>query len=219
MENKNKIQNNSKEDLKQNKKSLNQKQEKSFIRETAETLVIAFVLAMILRTFVVQAFYIPSSSMENTLLINDMLLANKFIYFFKDPVRQEIVIFKSIEKDAKKTGKIYIIKRVIGMPGDKIQIKDGHVYINDKKLSEPYIKELCAQDFISNIDIKLSLTGQPYMDGSSKPLVIPKGHYFVMGDNRNNSRDSRYFGFLPRKQIIGRAMFRYWPPSRIGLIR
>ena len=133
--------------------------------------------------------------------------------------RKEIVIFKSIEKDAKKTGKIYIIKRVIGMPGDKIQIKNGHVYINDKKLKEPYIKDICAQDFISNIDVKLSLTGQPYMDGNSGALTVPKGHYFVMGDNRNNSRDSRYFGFLPRKQIIGRAMFRYWPIHRIGLIR
>lgn len=193
---------------------------KSFLYEAGETLVIAFVLAMILRTFVVQAFYIPSSSMEDTLLINDMLLANKFIYYFVEPVRGDIVIFRNQENAPQDSGKDFIIKRVVGGPGDRLQIKNGELYVNGQRLDEPYIKEKCQHDWIRDIHASRDpRNGYPLLTGSADEITVPPDHYFVMGDNRNNSRDSRWFGFLPRKDIVGRAMFRYWPLPRIGLIR
>ena len=175
----------------------------SFIYEAGETLLVAFVLAMILRTFVVQAFYIPSSSMEDTLLINDMLLANKFIYYFTDPKRGDIVIFRNQEGGQPGADKEYIIKRVIGTPGDRLKIKDGEVYVNDAKIEEPYIKEKCRYDIV-------------LMPTQALEATVPADSVFVMGDNRNNSRDSRFFGFLPRPAIVGKALVRYWPLTRLG---
>jgi len=189
---------------------------KSFIYEAGETLVVAFVLAMILRATVVQAFYIPSSSMEDTLLINDMLLANKFLYWFQPPRRGDIVIFRNVEGDAKERSKEYIIKRVVAVPGDRLALKVDpataalpraeqrfDLYVNDVKVEEPYIKEKCRHDIVS------------YRTMATE-TVVPEGHVFVMGDNRNNSRDSRFFGFLPRSAIVGKALLRYWPLTRLG---
>lgn len=176
---------------------------KSFIYEAGETLLVAFVLAMILRTFVVQAFYIPSSSMEDTLLIDDMLLANKFIYFFQNPKRGDIVIFRNIEGDATVRGKEYIIKRVVAVENDRIALKGGELHVNGAPVAEPYIKEKCRHDFI-------------LVRTQANETVVPPGHVFVMGDNRNNSRDSRFFGFLPRTAIVGKALVRYWPILRVG---
>lgn len=192
---------------------------KSFLYEAGETLIIAFVLAMILRTFVVQAFYIPSSSMEDTLLINDMLLANKFIFYFTEPVKGDIVIFRNQEEVPSDSGKDFLIKRVIGGPGDRLQIKSGEIFLNGTRQDEPYIKEKCQYDWIGDIHATRDPTSRyPVLTGNDGEIQIPPDHYFVMGDNRNNSRDSRWFGFLPRKDIIGKALFRYWPLMRIGLI-
>ncbi len=200
-------------------KELKSIKKKSFIYEAGETLIIAFILAMILRTFVVQAFYIPSSSMENTFLINDMLLANKVIYCFKSPVRKDIVIFRNVEEKGIKAGKEFLIKRVIGVPGDKISLKNGEIYLNDKKQNEKYIKEKCNSDIILHKLIsKNPETGKMELSTLKNEITVPDNRYFVMGDNRNNSRDSRYFGFLPEKNVIGRAMFRYWPLNRIGIL-
>lgn len=178
---------------------------KSFIYEAGETLLIAFVLAMILRAFVVQAFYIPSSSMEDTLLINDMLLANKFIYYFQNPRRGDIVIFRNIEGDATVRGKEYIIKRIVAVENDRIALVNGKLHVNGAPVDEPYLKQgkLAHHDFV-------------LVSSQASEATVPAGHVFVMGDNRNNSRDSRFFGYLPRTAIVGKALVRYWPLLRVG---
>ena len=162
---------------------------KSWIRELIESIVIAIILALIIRTFVVQAFKIPSGSMLNTLLVGDHILVNKFIYRFKDPQRGDIVVFK-FPKDEEKD----FIKRVIGMPGDKIQIKNNQVFINDKPVKEPYA----------------IYEGYPSSKINFGPVTVPKGKLFVMGDNRYNSYDSREWGFLDEKELVGEAFIIYW---------
>ncbi len=140
---------------------------------------------------------IPSGSMLPTLEINDRILINKGIYRFKKPQRGDIIVFNPTAALRQQNFKDAFTKRVIGLPGEKVEIKkNGKVYINDRVLQEDYIKEL---------------TDNPYM-----PVVVPENSYFVLGDNRNNSYDSRYWGFVPEENIIGKATKRYWPLNRIG---
>lgn len=162
--------------------------------ELLEALAIAVVLAAIIRFFVVQPFYIPSGSMEPTLKPGDRIIVNKFIYRFTKPQRGDIMVFK-FPLDPKRD----FIKRVIGLPGDIVEIKDSNLYINGKQIKEPYLPPgLRFQDF--------------------GPVKVPDDHYFMMGDNRNHSDDSRFWGFLPQDNIVGKAMVIYWPLSRIGII-
>ena len=189
--------------------------EKSLMREVIETIVLAVILAFILRTFVIQAFYIPSGSMENTLLPGDMILVNKFIYYFTDIKRGDIVVFKypnDMTKD--------YIKRVIALSGDTVEIKDGDVYINDKKTEEKYTKEKAIEDLVMHQHIeKDPVTGQQVAVQTETKMKVPEGRIFVMGDNRNNSQDSRFWGCLPKSYLKGKALTIYWPLSRIGFIR
>lgn len=168
------------------------------VGEFLEALLFAVVLVfLIIRPFIVQAFYIPSESMMPTLLKNDRILVNKFIYRFSEPHRGDIIVFKAPpqaspeEKD--------FIKRVIGLPGDIVEVRGGVVYINNKPLKEDYILE------------------PPMMD--IPPVKVPPRHLYVLGDNRNNSRDSRYWGFLDRSRVLGKAWVIFWPPQRISLLR
>lgn len=185
---------------------------KSVAREYFETLVIAVILAMFVRTFVVQAFKIPTGSMENNLLIGDHLLVNKFIVgpdptalqklLPERPIRRgDIVVFKypeDLERD--------FIKRVIGLPGETLEVKDKQVYINGKRLDEPYVHFLepprgpSAFSEVTSYDLR-----ERY-----GPVTVPADKYFVMGDNRDNSQDSRYWGFLPRENVKGKAVLIYW---------
>ncbi|MCD6363230.1 MAG: signal peptidase I [Synergistetes bacterium] len=167
---------------------------KSAWREIAETIVFAVILALLIRTFVVEAFYIPSSSMVPTLEPGDRILVLKFYYYFTDPQRGDIVVFK-FPLDPSKD----LIKRVIAVGGEVVRMENGYVYVNGRRLKEPYV---ARRDFYN-----------------MPPVTVPKGYYFVLGDNRPNSEDSRYWGFLPRGNIKGKAVFRYWPPSRIGVIK
>ena len=180
--------------------------EKSLFREVVETIGLAVILAIILRTFVIQAFFIPSGSMENTLLPGDMILDNKFIYYFPDYKHGDILVFKYPKEPEKD-----YIKRVIGLPGDTVEIKNGDIYINDKLTEEKYTKQKAADDIIlhasAGTDVPLS------------KIKVPEGKLFVMGDNRNNSQDSRFWGYLPKENIRGKALLIYWPLNRIGLIR
>ncbi|MDI6860682.1 MAG: signal peptidase I [Caldisericia bacterium] len=153
------------------------------------TFLIAFALAFTIRTFIYEPYRVQMSSMNPTLYENDLIMVNKFIYRFREPKRGEIVIFKPPYGD-----KDYI-KRVIGLPGEIIEIKDGYVYINGKKLNESYIKNTTP--------------------GNLGPLKIPEGTIFVMGDNRGNSLDSREFGPIDIKSIDGRADFVFWPINHI----
>lgn len=174
---------------------------KPWWRETIETILWALVLALILRTFVVQAFWIPSGSMIPTLQIGDRVLVAKFWNWFQEPSRGSIYVFKypvEPERD--------FIKRIIGLPGDAVDIKNGVVYVNGIQIDEPYVK---------NTD---NFTFRPNNLFENIPVIVPENMYLALGDNRRNSQDSRYWGFVPKDYLRGPAFFRYWPLNRIGLV-
>lgn len=189
------------------------KPQKSQVRELLEALFIAALLALFIRTFFVQAFKIPSGSMKDTLLIGDHILVTKYSYgvhvpneiigtdirlfsdivFFQDtPERYDVIVFKFPRDE----GKDYI-KRVIGLPGEVISIRNQEVYINGKKLDDPYANHTQPVDYDSPRD-------------NFAPVRIPEGHLFMMGDNRENSQDSRFWGFLDITKIRGKARRIYW---------
>lgn len=173
---------------------------KQLIRETLETVVIAFVLAMIIRTFVVQAFKIPSGSMRPTLEVGDRILVNKFIYRFKEPQRGDVIVFRSPE-DTKKD----FIKRLIGKGKETVEIREGKIYIDDVLSDSPRL----ASKYYYNRD-KYGAEGQK--------VYIPEDNYYALGDNSASSRDSRYWGFVPKNNMLGKAFLIYWPINRIKLI-
>ncbi|CCH67303.1 Signal peptidase I [Richelia intracellularis HH01] len=173
---------------------------RSGLRENFSLIVIALLLAFLIRTFVAEPRYIPSDSMVPTLLTGDRLVVEKVSYYFHTPKFGEIIVFQPPE-ELKNRGyqkNQAFIKRVIGEPGNVISINAGQVYLDDKSLQEDYIAEPPNQPFL--------------------PVKVPPDNLFVMGDNRNDSNDSRYWGFVPQKNVIGRAIFRFWPLSRIGFI-
>jgi len=185
----------------------NGKPEKSVVREYIEAIVIAVLLALFIRSFVVQAFKIPSGSMLSTLQIGDHLLVNKFIYGvrlpvtgtviipWKNPARGDIVVFK-YPKDRSTD----YIKRVVGVAGDTIEIKNKQVYINGQAVENPHIQ------FTDKNIMKASAGPRDNMG----PVKVPEGSIFMMGDNRDNSYDSRFWGFVPLKDVLGKAFILYW---------
>ena len=192
---------------------------KSVPREYFESLVIAVVLALFIRTFVVQAFKIPTGSMEPNLLIGDHLLVNKLVFGpslsgvertllpMKDIGRGNVVVHKFPEDPERD-----FIKRVIGLPGEEIEVRHKRVYINGQLLDEPYAHYMeepptVPQEIETGGD-RQGVSGDPRENYG--PVRVPPKHYFVMGDNRDNSQDSRYWGFLPRDYVKGRALVIYW---------
>jgi signal peptidase I len=174
---------------------------KSVAREYLESLVVAFILATFIRTFVVQAFKIPTGSMENNLLIGDHLLVDALMG--KKPIqRGHVVVFKYPEDPTRD-----FIKRVIGLPGETVEIRGKRVSIDGKPLDESYVHflepPLRPED--PEYGVRSDGRGDDY-----GPKTVPEGHLFVMGDNRDNSKDSRYWGFLPADQVKGRALMVYW---------
>ncbi len=193
---------------------------KSTAREYTEAILIALLLALLIRTFIIQAFKIPSGSMENTLLIGDHILVSKFSYgthipneipfldiklfddivlFSKEPQRGDIIVFK-FPKDERRD----FIKRVIGLPGDFLEVRRQKIYINKKPFEDTHARHT---DPASNDSLV------PRDDFG--PVLVPEGYIFVMGDNRENSQDSRYWGFLNIKKIRGKALMIYWSWNRI----
>ena len=183
---------------------------KSTAREYFESICVAVILALFVRTFIVQAFKIPTGSMENNLLIGDHLLVNKFVYAPTvtglerallpiDPIaRGDIIVFKYPEEPERD-----FIKRVIGLPGDTLELRNKRVYINGTMLNEPYVHYLVPPDEEGSggeFDVRVQYG----------PVTVPAAHYFMMGDNRDNSQDSRYWGFMPQEYIKGRALFVYF---------
>ena len=182
---------------------------KSTVREYFESIVIAVILALFIRTWVVQAFKIPTGSMENNLLIGDHLLVNKAVFspmaFSAEAAvlpngsvdRGDIIVFKfplNPERD--------FIKRVIGLPGEKVELRNKTVYINDEPLAEPYLPSHMTRLVPGAVAVS-------HRDNHG-PTTVPDGHYFMMGDNRDNSEDSRYWGTLPHDHIKGKAVVVYW---------
>lgn len=186
------------------------------LKEYAEALIIALILAFFIRTFVVQAFKIPSGSMLETLQIGDHLLVNKFLYGIKIPFTnaiivpisnpdfQDIVVFEFPEDESKD-----FIKRVIGLPGDTIEVRDKEVYRNGEKLNEPYAQHTDAKNLSRLINPR----------DNFGPVTVPEDQYFVMGDNRDESYDSRFWGFLSREKIKGKAWIIYWSSRGLSEIR
>lgn len=175
------------------------KSEKSVFRQYAEAIVIAVILALVIRTFVVQAFKIPSGSMLQTLQVGDHILVNKFLYWFTDPQHGDIIVFKYPQDEGRD-----FIKRAIALPGDKVEILGKQVYINDKPMTEPYAIHLDPAT--------LENLSSP-RDGFG-PVVVAPGQLFMMGDNRDYSMDSRFWGFLDVKKIRGKAFIIYWSWDR-----
>lgn len=192
---------------------------KSVVREWVESIVVAFILALFIRTFIVQAFKIPTGSMRPTLLEGDLILVNKFIYGAKIPFtdlrlpsvkkmkRGDVIVF-IYPDDPKKD----FIKRLAGFPGETVEIKNSTVYINDNPLLDPL--------FNQNADgtIRSYYNRGKYGEEGQK-IVVPWNSYFVLGDNSSSSMDSRYWGFVPLRNILGKAMVIYWPPQRIRIIK
>ncbi|MBP9855012.1 MAG: signal peptidase I [Candidatus Omnitrophica bacterium] len=182
------------------------------VREWIESIVIAFLLAMVIRTFFLQAFKIPSGSMRKTLIEGDRLMVNKLRYGskipftgkrlpgFSQPKRGDIIVFVYPE-DPKRD----FIKRLIAFGGETVEIKEGDIYIDDKLIMEPRIKNT----FYYNAG--------PYGD-EGKAIVVPEGYVFVLGDNSQSSHDSRYWGFVPVENIVGRAEIIYWPFNRVRIL-
>jgi signal peptidase I len=183
--------------------------QKSTAREYFESILVAVVLALFVRTFVFQAFKIPTGSMKPNLLVGDHLIVNKFIFAptlsgierallpMRPIERGDIVVFKYPEEPERD-----FIKRVIGLPGDTLELQNQTILINGQPLNEPYAHYVFPP----------AAEGQ--MDGDLRrkygPVTVPDGHYFMMGDNRDDSQDSRFWGFLPQSYVKGRALFIYW---------
>jgi signal peptidase I len=186
---------------------------KSTIREYFESIVIAVILALFIRTFVVQAFKIPTGSMEENLLIGDHLLVNKFVFGPTEsrlerallPIgtvkRGDVIVFKYPEEPDRD-----FIKRVIGLPGETLELREKKVYINGQPLDEPFVHFLQPPSTSSELHEMTSFDVRERYG----PVAVPANQYFVMGDNRDNSQDSRYWGFLPRDYIKGKAWVIYW---------
>jgi signal peptidase I len=171
---------------------------RKFLQENIPIVIIALVLAFLIRTFVAEPRYIPSDSMLPTLEVNDRLLVEKVSYRFRAPATGDIIVFEPppLLQEFGFTRSDAFIKRIIGEPGQTVRVHGGTVYLNQKPLREPYIADPPAYEM--------------------ETQKVPVGQYFVMGDNRNNSNDSHVWGFLPKQNIIGRACFRFWPLNRFS---
>ncbi len=167
---------------------MSEKKVRNEILEWVVTIAAAVLVALFINNFIIVNATVPTSSMEQTIMSNDRVIGLRLAYKSSDPERGDIIIFRYPDNED-----ILYIKRIIGMPGDTVEIHDGGVYIDGSLLDEPYLKVTTEGEF--------------------GPYMVPEGHYFVMGDNRNNSADSRFWNntFLEREKIVGKAVLRYWP--------
>ena len=188
---------------------------KAIIWEWVESIVVALILALVIRHFVIQAFKIPTGSMRMTLIEGDRIMVNKFIYGAKipfsdirlpglrQPKRGDVVVFVYPE-DPKKD----FIKRLIGLPGETVEIKKGNIYINGELCQDPVVYN---RYYYNRPETNYGSEGEP--------VNVPQDSYYVLGDNSASSRDSRYWGFVPKKNMLGNAILIYWPPQRIRIIK
>ena len=167
-------------------------------REWSEAIAVALVLTLIIRAFIVQAYKIPSGSMLPTLQLGDKLFVNKFLYRFREPKRWEIIVFKSPEEPKKD-----FIKRLIGTEGETVEIRDGVIFVNGQPQNPP--PEIKGNFYYNQ---------EPFAAPGQK-IIVPDDSYFVLGDNSLSSRDSRYWGFVPKKNLVGKAFLRWWPLRRV----
>jgi signal peptidase I len=210
------------EDLEQPSQRRERRGPLQFLKELPGLVILAFALALLIKTFLFQAFFIPSGSMESTLMPGDRVLVNKIPYYFHDPQRGDIIVFENPHPGAEPdrgiiggffhwlvqglgfqrpgTAEEDFIKRVIGLPGDTVEGKHGDVYVNGARIPEPYLPK--------------GITTEPF-----PAHTVPADRLFVMGDNRGNSLDSRFgLGYIPIDNVVGKAFVIIWPPSRVGLL-
>jgi signal peptidase I len=187
------------------------RKKKSPTREWFETILIATALALLIRSFIIEPFKTPSGSMEPTLKAGDKILVNKFTYGARVPFTK--IFFPAITKP--RIGDVMVfkypvnprrafIKRVVGTEGDRVEIRGGNIFINGKILNTPPFSEFYFY------------AGGPYGEDE---IIVPEGHYYVLGDNSSSSRDSRFWGFVPEENRIGRAFLIWWPPHRVGVLK
>jgi len=178
-------------------------------------LIVIVMVVLIIRVFVAQAYNIPSGSMKPTLLVGDFILVNKLVYRFSEPQRGDIVVFKyPIDPN------IDFIKRIVALPGEQVEVKNNQVFINGKPLpltevgrgEENGVRKFIYEEVMpEGIKHKVQFYEDfPFSKRDFGPVVVPPNHYFVMGDNRDNSEDSRYWGFLSRENIVGKAFVIYF---------
>src|SRR5271165_1703795 len=198
---------------------------------TIQSVAATVVIAVFVVTFLVQAFTIPSESMESTLLIGDYLLVDKFSYGdggvwnhllpYHKIRRGDIVVFHYPVNPAQ-----HFVKRVVGIPGDRVRLIDKRVFVNGSPLEEPYVQYI-AQDHqpyrddfprtdVPGFGVTAQWWGQMRKLVDNRQLIVPDGHYFVLGDNRDDSQDSRYWGFVPRENIVGRPLVIYWSARNLN---
>jgi signal peptidase I len=164
-------------------------------------LLVSFALVFgFVRPVIASPFYVGSGSMVPTLEVWDRVLINKLTYRFTEPERGDIVLFESPDGAEEP-----LIKRVVGLPGETLELRDGVLFVDGKKVEEPYLRR------------RACVRGMP-RTCSFGPKTVPRGHVFMMGDNRTNSLDSRFFGPVPEEDLIGESLFRFWPPGRVGLL-
>jgi signal peptidase I len=165
---------------------------KSWLRD----ILVALVIAIFIVVFVVQPVKVEGTSMQPQLVDQERIFVNRFIYQLKDISRGDVIVFR-YPKDPKKS----FIKRVLAVPGDEVEIKDGRVFLNGRRVYEPYVNP-------------------EFVDSRSFPdMVVPPGHYFVLGDHRNSSNDSRNWGFVSQELVYGKAFFSYWPVTHFGVVK
>jgi signal peptidase I len=199
--------------------------QRNVIREYLDAFIVAGIVALILMQFVVRTFWIPSGSMEPTLDINDVLLANEIQYRLSNPKDGQIAVFAPPPQ----LGTTDFIKRVMAVPGDTFRVKNGEVYRNGVKLDEPYLPQGQRPNY--DLEIKnygIWVDGMPLDNQRAQvppktawqaPDRIPNGYYLMLGDNRNDSDDSHLWGFLKRDQFVGHAFFVFWPPKHVGTLK
>lgn len=179
--------------------------------EGIKTIGLSLFLAFGIRTFVAEARYIPSGSMLPTLQINDRLFVDKVSYHLRDPQRGDIIVFNPTDSLLAENFRDAFIKRVVALPGETVEIKNGQVFVNGQALPEQYL----PQEQQTFLDGACGPGVQPFLNG---PTTVPTDSYLALGDNRDNSLDGRCWGFVPRDRIIGRAIFRFWPLDQVGPI-
>ncbi len=177
----------------------------TFILEFVQSIVLALSVFVILYLFVAQPNEVKGNSMLPNFINGEYLLTDKVTYRMADPQRGDVVVFKAPPSEPCAEDECEYIKRIIALPGDKVMVKGGHVYVNSKMVPEDFLPD----------DLKTQ-PGVYNLEGVEK--VVPESHYLVFGDNRAHSRDSREFGPVERGSIVGRAFFKYWPPKVLGLV-
>jgi signal peptidase I len=204
----------------QNKVSDNnprQQPDNSWLAELGRTIILSIILALGIRTFVAEARWIPSGSMEPTLHGSenqweaDKIIVDKLSYKVASPQRGDIVVFSPTQELKSEDYKDAFIKRIIGLPGEQVELREGKVYINGKRLSEQNYLDYSKQR--TSVEVCTSGPQPPFL---SKPVTIPPNSYLVLGDNRMQSYDGRCWGIVPKENIIGRAIVRFWPLNNLG---